>query len=158
MQQLARFWLTQLVARSVCGSRASCTQCAVCYLTHWPQGNGNLPVHTVHCSTVAPSGERTCNARCLLSKPHKAFVCRQQACKVATHKPKVADCSIFWKKCSLRHMTRAMVFRHQNSKGQMSRSKFFRVVITIRYDTRRYFNVRSRADISQLNLPHGTDN
>jgi len=29
---------------------------------------------------------------------------------------------------------------------------------TIRYDTRRYFNVRSKADISQLNLPHGTDN
>jgi len=29
---------------------------------------------------------------------------------------------------------------------------------TIRYDTRRYFNVRSKAHISQLNLPHGTDN
>jgi len=26
------------------------------------------------------------------------------------------------------------------------------------YDTRCYFNVRSKADISQLNLPHGTDN
>ena len=25
-----------------------------------------------------------------------------------------------------------------------------------RYDTRRYFNVRSKADIRQLNLPHGT--
>jgi len=32
------------------------------------------------------------------------------------------------------------------------------LVITIRYDTRCYFNVRSKADISQLNLPHGTDN
>ena len=32
-----------------------------------------------------------------------------------------------------------------------------RVVDTIRYDTRCYFNVRSKADISQLNLPHGTD-
>ena len=31
-------------------------------------------------------------------------------------------------------------------------------VHTIRYDTRCYFNVRSKADISQLNLPHGTDN
>ena len=30
--------------------------------------------------------------------------------------------------------------------------------ITIRYDTRCYFNVRSKADMSQLNLPHGTDN
>jgi len=28
---------------------------------------------------------------------------------------------------------------------------------TIRYDTRRYFNVRSKANISQLNLPHGND-
>jgi len=28
----------------------------------------------------------------------------------------------------------------------------------IRYDTRCYFNVRSKADISQLNLPHRTDN
>ena len=27
-----------------------------------------------------------------------------------------------------------------------------------RYDTRCYFNVRSKADMSQLNLPHGTDN
>ena len=27
--------------------------------------------------------------------------------------------------------------------------------LTIRYDTRCYFNVRSKADISQLNLPHG---
>jgi len=29
---------------------------------------------------------------------------------------------------------------------------------TIRYDTRCYFNVRSIANMSQLNLPHGTDN
>ena len=29
---------------------------------------------------------------------------------------------------------------------------------TTGYDTRCYFNVRSKADISQLNLPHGTDN
>ena len=29
---------------------------------------------------------------------------------------------------------------------------------TIRYDTRCYFNERSKADISQLNLPHKTDN
>jgi len=27
----------------------------------------------------------------------------------------------------------------------------------LRYDTRCYFNVRSKADISQLNLPHGFD-
>ena len=29
---------------------------------------------------------------------------------------------------------------------------------TIRYDTRCYFNVRSKADISRLNLLHGNDN
>ena len=29
---------------------------------------------------------------------------------------------------------------------------------SLRYDTRCYFNVHSKADISQLNLPHGTDN
>jgi len=32
------------------------------------------------------------------------------------------------------------------------------IPFTIWYDTRCYFNVRSKADISQLNLPHGTDN
>ena len=26
------------------------------------------------------------------------------------------------------------------------------------YDTRRYFNVRSKADMSRLDLPHGNDN
>jgi len=29
---------------------------------------------------------------------------------------------------------------------------------TIRYDTTCYFNVRSKADMSRLNLPHGNDN
>jgi len=29
---------------------------------------------------------------------------------------------------------------------------------TIRYDTRCYFNARSKADTSRLNLPHETDN
>ena len=29
---------------------------------------------------------------------------------------------------------------------------------SLRYDTRCYINVRSKAGISQLNLPHGTDN
>jgi len=28
----------------------------------------------------------------------------------------------------------------------------------VRYDMRCYFNVRSKADISRLNLPHGNDN
>ena len=36
-------------------------------------------------------------------------------------------------------------------------SNWFHLHDTIRYDTRCYFNVRSKADISQLNLPHGTD-
>ena len=29
---------------------------------------------------------------------------------------------------------------------------------TIQYDARCYFNVRSKADMSRLNLPHGNDN
>jgi len=29
---------------------------------------------------------------------------------------------------------------------------------SMRYDTRCYFNVRSKADTNQLNVPHGTDN
>jgi len=28
----------------------------------------------------------------------------------------------------------------------------------LRYDTRCYFHMRSKADMSQLNLPHGNDN
>jgi len=28
----------------------------------------------------------------------------------------------------------------------------------LRYDTRCYFNVRSKADMNRLNLPHGDDN
>jgi len=31
-------------------------------------------------------------------------------------------------------------------------------VCMIRYDTRCYFNVRSKAGISRLNVPHGNDN
>jgi len=34
---------------------------------------------------------------------------------------------------------------------------YLRVYDTIRYDTKRYFNMRSKADMSQLNLPHGTN-
>jgi len=42
---------------------------------------------------------------------------------------------------------------------EMSLHFIKRTLDTIRYDTiRDYFNERSKADISQLNLPHGTDN
>jgi len=33
-----------------------------------------------------------------------------------------------------------------------------RLLYTIQYNTRCHFDVRSKADMSQLNLPHGTDN
>jgi len=42
--------------------------------------------------------------------------------------------------------------------GVFSVARLLPVLRSIRYDTRCYFNVRSKADISQLNLPHGTDN
>jgi len=34
----------------------------------------------------------------------------------------------------------------------------YKTFATIRYDTRCYFNVRSKANMSRLNLPHGNDN
>jgi len=42
--------------------------------------------------------------------------------------------------------------------SQTSLSEYHGGYDTIRYDTRCYFNVRSKADTSQLNLPHGNDN
>ena len=36
--------------------------------------------------------------------------------------------------------------------------KKMKQILLLRYDTRCYFNVRSKADISRLNLPHGDDN
>ena len=60
--------------------------------------------------------------------------------------------------------SQSMMGRNQWSWGAFSRAKLGHDGLrggnsgTIRYDTRCYFNVRSKADISQLNLPHGTDN
>ena len=42
--------------------------------------------------------------------------------------------------------------------GSKQMQNMAKIYFTIRYDTRCYFNVRSKADIRQLNLPHGTDN
>jgi len=41
---------------------------------------------------------------------------------------------------------------------RMPRRKAPKKNALIRYDTRCYFNVCSKANMSQLNLPHGTDN
>jgi len=49
------------------------------------------------------------------------------------------------------------MLRRQLTLGTLNRN-FTSFAQTLRYDTRCYFNVRSKADISQLNLPHGTDN
>ena len=46
----------------------------------------------------------------------------------------------------------------QNPLGELTAVPQLDLRRPIRYDTRCYFNVRSKADISQLNLPHGTDN
>ena len=50
-----------------------------------------------------------------------------------------------------------------SSVGQTFRSvckgpRLHRAQPTLRYDTKCYFNARSKANMSQLNLPHGTDN
>ena len=46
----------------------------------------------------------------------------------------------------------------QHCQSTAVKSKSWCCQCQIRYDTRCYFNVRLKADISQLNLPHGTDN
>jgi len=50
---------------------------------------------------------------------------------------------------------------HNTTRGDvvLSQHNFsVEVDIEVRYGTRCYFNVRSKADMSQFNLPHGTDN
>ena len=49
--------------------------------------------------------------------------------------------------------------RHSRSSDASRRYHYcynFSLFSATRYDTRCYFNVRSKADMSQLNLPHGT--
>ena len=48
--------------------------------------------------------------------------------------------------------------RFADGVGENYRENRDRNSVTIRYDTTCYFNVRSKADVSRLNLPHGTDN
>jgi len=43
-------------------------------------------------------------------------------------------------------------------RNEMTSLSTYVLCVLIRYDTRCYFNVRSKADMSQLNLLHGTDN
>jgi len=43
-------------------------------------------------------------------------------------------------------------------RGSLHQVTFKNVSVNAAYDTRCYFNVQSKADMSQLNLPHGTDN
>ena len=45
-----------------------------------------------------------------------------------------------------------------NTKEGLFLTSFWCFLLLIRYDTRCYFNLRSKAGMSQLNLPHGTDN
>ena len=46
----------------------------------------------------------------------------------------------------------------RNSIHQQTGSRIVKKRLTIRCDTRCYFNVRSKADMNRLNLPHGDDN
>ena len=48
--------------------------------------------------------------------------------------------------------------RRRCRRGVVGTARWRRAVTQLaRYDTRCYFNVRSKADISQLSLPHGTE-
>jgi len=61
----------------------------------------------------------------------------------------------------LRQRTRSRSSEHVqsgHSRGTVCSEWSSRTAVTIRYDTRCYFNVRSKVDISQLNLLHGTNN
>jgi len=52
-----------------------------------------------------------------------------------------------------------MAESHDNDRPEdINYRKMTYVIILLRYDTRWYFNMRSKADVSQLNLPHGTNN
>ena len=46
--------------------------------------------------------------------------------------------------------------QHNAGFSEEKKRRYDRAYDTIRYDTRCYFNVRSNADISQLNIPYGT--
>jgi len=51
-------------------------------------------------------------------------------------------------------------FSRPNAQGAafLSEDHHFEVFVVELYDTRCYINVRSKANMSQLNLPHGADN
>jgi len=55
------------------------------------------------------------------------------------------------------HRSRVRVIEDCNSVGWSDRDLRSRAVCFL-YDTRCYSNVRLKADISQLNLPHGNNN
>jgi len=69
---------------------------------------------------------------------------------ILSENPAVADCGIV---AVLQIIAKATGI-------SQTRSKECKLVSydTIRYDMRCYYNVRSKADISRLNLPHGDDN
>jgi len=48
--------------------------------------------------------------------------------------------------------------RDDDARDQWTRRVTGSTSRTIRYDTRCYFHVRSKGDMNQLNLPHGTKN
>jgi len=64
---------------------------------------------------------------------------------------KLIDGGAYWP-----HLRQSM--RHGWTHVYATRPRCSNSTTLICYDTRCYFNVRSKADISQLNLPHGTDN
>ena len=64
------------------------------------------------------------------------------------------------KTASLSELTKCLKSRAAIKRGKNNKTKLCLIKhwITIRYDTRCNFNVRSKADMSRLNLPHGNDN
>ena len=85
-----------------------------------------------------------CHKVCLVVTPGRGgastghqppFIWECNRCRWLMHRNPNPNCSL--------HLCRQCTVRNRNM---------------IRYDTRCYFNVQSKADMGQLNLPHGTNN
>ena len=81
----------------------------------------------------------------------------QTACNLQTNNADLSNIAFNVFACEY---SNTVLFFSTHSKLQMKNTTMSHdyIKLTIRYDTRCYFNVRSKADISRLNLPHGNDN
>ena len=99
-----------------------------------------LPMHRANSSKPATTG--------LLLWTHTETDRRRRADTVPLHRPR--PCLVSYVGSTNKDISLKLYCNLSTSADTL--------LFTIRYDTRCYFNARSKADTSQLNLPHGTDN